>query len=63
MSEEDAERSEARGARPFRIDVIDGKRVGIRILLPDGNLGPYLPIDLAQAGADYRSRYLESIKQ
>ena len=63
MSEEDAERSEARGARPFRIDVVDGKQVGIRILLPDGNLGPYLPIDLAQAGKAYRDKYLESIKQ
>jgi hypothetical protein len=63
MSEEDAERSEERGARPFRIDVIDGKQVGIRILLPDGNLGPYLPIDLKEAGTVYRNKYLESIKQ
>ncbi len=62
ISEEDAERSEARGARPFRVDVIDGKRVGIRILLPDGNLGPYLPIDLKQAGAVYRQKFLEGIK-
>tara|TARA_R110002153_G_scaffold168768_1_gene321535 strand:- start:389 stop:1186 length:798 start_codon:yes stop_codon:yes gene_type:complete len=63
MSEEDAERSEARGARPFWIESLDRKQVTIRIILPDGNLGPYLPIDLAQAGKAYRDKYLESIKQ
>tara|TARA_R110002126_G_scaffold288329_1_gene441969 strand:- start:17 stop:814 length:798 start_codon:yes stop_codon:yes gene_type:complete len=63
LSEEDAERVEARGARPFRVVVSDGKRVGISVQLPNGNWTEHLPIDLKEAGTAYRNKYLESIKQ
>jgi hypothetical protein len=61
LSEEDAERIDSRGVRPFVVDVADGKTVGIRMRYPNGTLGGYLDIDLPTAGAAYRADFLAGL--
>lgn len=63
ISEEDAERVDRRGVRPFHISQLDGKRIGIQMRLPNGSLSGYLPLDLKTIGTNYRQKYLAKLAE
>lgn len=52
-----------RGVRPYILQTDGGTDGGIRILLPDGTYSPRIAINFEEAGAQYRTKYLQSLSE